>query len=176
MIDVKKITSEVSENSRRASKRVSDGLAEVRDLVRELKLERNSIKALPVSKETALDRASSLIALLTEMSRYHYPAPSDFARPDYRHNNVNAPMLVSAFLAAPILAAMHSDIDDFYAKTRSVTDNERQQLIRDVDRRLLDAELAEESIIRSAEVSGLPIFRRRDADPRAVLAHEEVLP
>lgn len=176
MIDVKKITSVVSANSRLASKGVSDGLAEVRDLVRELKSERNSIRALPVSKETALERASSLIASLTEMSRYHYPSPSDFARPDYQQSNVNATMLMSAFLSDQILAAMCDGIGDFYEKTRSVSDGERQQLIRDVDRRLLDAELAEESIIRSAEVSGLPIFRRRDADPRAVLAHDEVLP
>ncbi len=176
MINVKKVISEISENSRLASKQVSDGLAEVRDLVRDLKRERKSINTLPVLKEEAKARAEAFVVSLTEQSKYHCPSPLDFARNDYRQSRVNVTMLVSAFLADNILAAMQKNIDTFYETSRGVGDDERQQLIRDVDRRLLDAELAEESIIRSAETSGFPIFRRRDADPRAVLAHDEVLP
>ncbi|MDX3976566.1 hypothetical protein [Shinella sp.] len=176
MVDVKKMMAEVSASSRAASKQVSESVAEVRDLVRELKRERNAINMLSVSKETAMARANSLVASVTEASKYHCPKPSDFARPDYQHGNVSSSILISAFLAEQLAAAMQADIDVFYGNSLGVSDDERKQRIREVERRLLDAELAEESIIRSAEASGLPIARRRDADPRAVLAYDEVLP
>ena len=53
---------------------------------------------------------------------------------------------------------------------------ERRRLLSGVESDLFDAELTEESIIRDAEAIGFPLLRRRDADPRAVLATAEVLP
>jgi len=44
-----------------------------------------------------------------------------------------------------------------------------------IDAELLDAELAEEGVIRDLEASGFDMLRRPDADPRALLAADEVL-
>jgi len=71
---------------------------------------------------------------------------------------------------------MKEEVEAFYASASGLSDEERKHQLRELDRKLLDAELAEESMIRSAENSGFAIIRRRDADPRAVLAHDKVLP
>jgi len=60
------------------------------------------------------------------------------------------------------------------AKTASVAKKRADLAALDAD--LLAAEMAEESLIRSAEASGIEITRRRDADPRAVLAADAALP
>ncbi|RVT49654.1 hypothetical protein [Rubrivivax albus] len=46
---------------------------------------------------------------------------------------------------------------------------ERARLLADADAALFAAELAEEKIVVQLEAQGLPVVRRADADPRAVL-------
>lgn len=51
---------------------------------------------------------------------------------------------------------------------------ERAERILELDRELFEAECAEERLIEASEAAGVPIARRADADPRAVLGvHEQ---
>ena len=49
------------------------------------------------------------------------------------------------------------------------TGAERAERILELDRELIEAERAEERLIEASESAGVPIARRADADPRAVL-------
>jgi hypothetical protein len=57
-----------------------------------------------------------------------------------------------------------------------LTDAKCEAKLTALDRELLDLELVEESLIRTAERGGFAIPRRHDANPLAVLADDSVLP
>jgi len=67
-------------------------------------------------------------------------------------------------------------IADLYRTDPGVTAPQRATDRIEADRRLLDLERQEEALIRSAERAGFDVMRRADADPRAVLSSDEVLP
>ena len=50
---------------------------------------------------------------------------------------------------------------------------ERAERILGLDRELFESECAEERLIEASEAAGVPIARRADADPRAVLGEHE---
>lgn len=50
-----------------------------------------------------------------------------------------------------------------------ITATERAAQIAEIEAQLLELERAEEALIEASEAAGLPIARRGDADPRAVL-------
>jgi hypothetical protein len=81
-----------------------------------------------------------------------------------------------AYLAPMFGEVVKKRVADVYQNTAGITEAERQKQMEAVDRDLLDAELAEESIIRAAEASGFAILRRSNASPMAVLAADETLP
>lgn len=67
-------------------------------------------------------------------------------------------------------------IDASYASRPGMSDETRRQALAEIDADRLKLELAAEAAIRQAETVGIVIARRRDADPRAVLADESELP
>ena len=58
---------------------------------------------------------------------------------------------------------------------RPLSADERAKALARLDGEIFDAELAEERLIREAERAGLSVLRRADADPRALLAHDDEL-
>lgn len=72
--------------------------------------------------------------------------------------------------------ALTMRLDNVYSKKSGLTDEERAAAIGAADRNLFALEMAEEGLIREAERAGIDVLRRADADPRAVLAADEVLP
>ncbi len=159
-----------------ASQNINNGISELRRHIQDIKRERSKVVALPISKEETLERVDAMIDSLTRDARYFYPDPKDISRPGFYPKNTSAISILIVQLASDMTEKMKRDVEDFYVSASGVTSDERESRLRDIDRKLLDAELAEESLIRSAETSGFSIIRRRDADPRAVLANDKVLP
>ncbi|CUX23206.1 conserved hypothetical protein [Agrobacterium deltaense Zutra 3/1] len=159
-----------------ASQNINNGISELRRHIQDIKRERSKVVDLPISKEETLERVDAMIDHLTRDARYFYPDPKDISRPGFSANNISAISILIAQRASDMAEKMKRDVEDFYASAVGITSDERENRLRDIDRKILDAELAEESLIRAAENSGFPILRRRDADPRAVLAHDKVLP
>jgi hypothetical protein len=176
MNDLRDTISKALSLSRSAGKQINEGVSELREHIQGYKRERVKMASLPVPKETALQRAEAVIDHITEGSRYMYPSPQTFARPDYSGINTNVISIIAAQMASAMADRLKAEIEVYYGANHGLTEEERNDRFREIDRKILDAELAEESLIRSAEDSGFPIIRRRDADPRAVLAHDKVLP
>ncbi len=179
MTDIKKLIGGALALSREASQQLGRGVADIRSHIVALKVERKRIAALPVDQEEAFVRIDRLVEVVTETARQVYPNPFDMTRPDYQpkyHFAQRPELLLLAQMGAEIAQRMKAEALEFYQTNPGLDAATRAERIRGVDRKILDAELAEESMIRSAEAAGFPILRRRDADPRAVLAHEKVLP
>lgn len=176
MVNFVKILGNALSVSRAAGQQINDGVSEVRQHIQNMKRERRTVINLPVSKETTFERVDSMFEIILRDARYFYPKPEHFSRPDFQFPHINADTVLIAQMASTMVEQMKAEIEAFYASATGVSDDERASKLRDIDRKILDAELAEESMIRAAETSGFPITRRRDADPRAVLAHDKVLP
>ena len=69
-----------------------------------------------------------------------------------------------------------ADIVELSRQAPGIDEKARQQKVDEIERELLDVELAEESIIRTAEASDFPIFRRATANPLVVLADDSTMP
>lgn len=66
------------------------------------------------------------------------------------------------------------ELDRVYAGKKALPTMAARAKARDaLEAKALEAELEEERLIRQIEAAGVPILRRRDADPRAVLARLE---
>lgn len=79
-------------------------------------------------------------------------------------------------LASFILEGMEASIDAAYKTIEGINEDDRQAETDVLNRKILDAELSEESLIRAANRSGFKTLRRPDADPLAVMAHDSALP
>ncbi|WP_146165108.1 hypothetical protein [Mycoplana dimorpha] len=84
--------------------------------------------------------------------------------------------LLYARLGPSMAESLKADVEALYRENPYISEQERALCIVEINRKILDAELAEESMILAAEAGGFPVLRRRDADRRAVLAHDKVLP
>lgn len=176
MTDIKSIVGRAVSLSRSASQQFNESVSEVRGLIVDLKRDLRKIASMPVTLEEALLRVERAVDSLTRTARELYPSASQFARPDYSGVRVNTDIIMIAQMADNMLATMTADVEKFYTTTTGISETDRVREVKVIERKILDAELAEESLIRSAEEAGFPIKRRGDADPRAVLAHEKVLP
>lgn len=155
---------------------ISEALKSVRQEVARLKREAKAVERLPVPLDVVHARIDMWVELETETARSIFPKTQAFAAPDYRHPLCGADMALMALLAGQMRQMMKDQATEDYQRLSPLSDEEREMKFAAMDRQLLDLELAEESIIRQAEAAELPICRRSDADPRAVLAHDKVLP
>ncbi|ANL02200.1 hypothetical protein AMJ96_CH00609 [Rhizobium sp. N113] len=176
MSDVKKIITDALSITRSAGKQLNDGISGIRGHIKALRRQRSEIAALPVLADTALQRVDEYISLLTADARSIVPDPDRFARPEYSLPVFNIALLLAAHVGPQIAESMKVQVEELYRHRPGISDAEREMRLQEIDRKILDSELAEESMIRTAEGSGFPVLRRRDADPRAVLAHDKVLP
>lgn len=71
---------------------------------------------------------------------------------------------------------IEGQLQDLTKGRPGLTDDELHARLAELDREILNAELAEESAIRALEGAGVAVLRRPDADVRAVLAADAALP
>jgi hypothetical protein len=176
MSEASKIMGEAIAATRSASKQLTDGITSIREHIGKLKQQKSEIASKPVTIEAALARAEGWVHHITRGAVELSPSAQHFARPDYHLSGRNANDLLIAQMAARMSDTLKADIEKLYAERPGITEEERVMHIREIERKILDAELTEESMIRAAEAGGFPVLRRRNADPRAVLAHDKVLP
>lgn len=147
-----------------------------------MKAKKAEIESLAPTLDVALARVDSWVEYMTHMTRDRMVEPGRFAKSpmDYVspeiHGHPNISDNFFAYLAPMFAEAVKEQVAAVYQSTAGITEEERAQRLEAIDRDLLDAELAEESIIRAAEASGFPVLRRSNADPRAVLAPDGALP
>ncbi|QCL72138.1 MULTISPECIES: hypothetical protein [Agrobacterium] len=157
----------------------SQGLENIRSQVEDLKAERDAIERMPVDEATAHRRAEMWVSSAVTHAMERAPSPSRFATDPGRWRLPGFDVLADALVAyqGDVLAsAMKQEISEIYQSEKGLTDAERAKRLADLDQSLLNAELSEEALIREAETSGITVNRRADADPRAVLAHQDALP
>lgn len=164
--------------SKAATEEINHGLTSIRDQILHLKAEARGLGNSAVQEEEALRRVDEWVDVESRASREGLPLPGYFAK---RHGNYTMPMCridtaIAAIVAQQVAEEMKRQVKEHYASLSVPSEHEREARSVTLDRQLLDCELTEESIIRQAEAVGLPVLRRSDADPRAVLAHDKVLP
>ena len=84
---------------------------------------------------------------------------------------VNVAAMLAALLGPDALAAILCR--HLHEGGEGPTAAERAERILGLDRELFESECAEERLIEASEAAGVPIARRADADPRAVLGMHE---
>ena len=175
LTSAKNSVSTLLSKTRSAGKDLSDGLESIRKRIRDLQDDRLTIEHSPPPQEVAFARVDAFVASLggsTFSAKAFAAGPESYSQP--------RPMdRVDPFIGwvSPHLAeAIKREVEALYQASPGMTDDERAARLEAIDREILDAELAEESLIRAAEAGGFLMARRYDADPRAVLADAGALP
>ena len=169
---------------RSATRDLLDGLEKIR--VRNV-VARDAIanvEALPVPRdvaEAALDRGIQQMAQRLLLS----PHVDRLVRPINGRSSFDLGSipdnLVGPWLAAvapdALRAVFTEQLDAFYANRREdLPVAQRPARIAALEREVDDLERVEEALVREMERAGLSVLRRADADPAAVLAHDDALP
>jgi len=179
MSDYKKLATDLVAETKSAGKKLGEGVDSMREKIAVLKRERIALNTLPVTLDEATAKVDAWIERMVSDARALAPSAGDFARPNYtvraQSTNHDA-LLMRAYLGSHFGEAIKKDLQTFYQDKPGVSPMERTEKIRDIEIKILHAEFAEESMIRAAEEANFTIIRRADADPRAVLAHDKVLP
>lgn len=156
------------------------GVEQARRLIAEVEDQVRDLSNTPVDLDTALSRVDDWLETISDGALKCFPfvlvtdpkPESIGARPTDDHY---APLLWLG-VRDKVGAALKAELRRRYAEGAGITPSERQINSRELDRRLLDLNLTEESLVRAAEGRGVAIHRRGTADPRAVLAPDEALP
>ena len=157
---------------------ITQAISALRDRIADLKNQRHDVDSNYVDRDTAMQRVDAYLNVVVSRARNAAPSVRQFVHNE-KHWHVpsfdqDAAVILS--LESSIRKNLQDQIDLFYQSENGIEDFERAQMLADIDRKILDVELAEEAIIRSAEKAGAIINRRWDADVRAVLASDRVLP
>jgi hypothetical protein len=86
-----------------------------------------------------------------------------------RSMRVDTAALIAWALGPALVQAIEREIDEIADDERALSADQRRAKLNEIAADLLAVEREEESLIEMAEAEGLPIHRRSDADPRAVL-------
>jgi hypothetical protein len=164
--------------TRSANAEIAQAIEDLRNQLIDLRQMRRIIEAKPITEEAALADVDAWVSSEVRRARELAPPPSYFATDPKkrRRSNVDIVAAMHAYLGPILAGAMKAEVSAWFADRKGLTDAERSSELAKIDRQILDCELAEESIIRNAENGGFQILRRAEADPRAVLAHDKVLP
>ncbi|QOG06546.1 hypothetical protein IGS74_18875 [Aureimonas sp. OT7] len=181
MSDAIRSASAMVKKAQNAGRELSDAVETLRSRVRTLKAERDRIRALSPPMDIAIGRirqwAGEMRDVALSGSNGFIPTPSHFCDREWSPSyHINVEQTFNAYLMPLFLEAFERATREHYETIEWISDDERETSLIQLDRDLLDVEMAEESVIRAAEASGFPIVRRGNADPRAVLAHDKALP
>jgi hypothetical protein len=159
------------------AKQLGDEIESFRQTIVELSAERETVEQLPATDELAFSRIDDWIRLEVQRAKFGAPdiqffqsGPESWRRPE---GKIDVALLV--YLAPLLAEAMKSEVKRLGAGQPSITEADRAIKLEALDMKILDAGLAEEGLIRSAETAGIQIPRRVDADPLAVLAADKEL-
>lgn len=90
---------------------------------------------------------------------------------------VNAMLGLLVATCRPALRQIiEGQLSDLLQDRPALTDQEQAARLSELDRQILTTELHEERCIRQLEAAGLPVLRRPDAAPLALLAADTALP
>jgi hypothetical protein len=155
-----------------AREEISSSIGALRHAIATMKDERERVLGTPVTLEAAEARVDEWV----DGRVSHFIMVDGYSQ---LPGNWSKPVLPDDFKQPPrSYLPRESDLLQtlaYYLKD-ALAEAERKDRLAELDRNILDAEMSEESIIRDAEASGFSIPRRRDADPRAVLASHDALP
>lgn len=161
---------------KRGASDLFETLQATRASIDNLQRRRQSIDLAPVSADQAIARIKDWKSGATQR-----PALRDlaarFTQKTFRlpSNAIDMDVL-AALCLGQLEAALVDLVTEMSADGAGIADADRAAKLEALNEELLALELEEESVIRSAERLGLDVLRRAKADPRAVLAHDEVLP
>ena len=159
------------------AQQIAENLESLRESILDLIESQKQVERLPVDEQTALDRVEDWVRQqANDVTGQLSPSTFGQSSQRYRFPKVDLSAAVAKYLAPQVEVAMKDAVSRFYQTTTGLSESERSRRLDDIDRQILDLELAEESIIREAEKYGMTLQRREDADPRAVLAHDSALP
>lgn len=176
---------------RGAQEEMSGSIQALREEIGRLRQERSTLLALPVEAGVAEKRVAEWVEDRVNWSGRmmgHAPAsgnwnkpptPEDFTKSPKEWHPKESDLLITLafYLKNELTAAITKGVKELYTNSlKSISEEERTDRLAEIDRNILDAEMSEESIIRAAEKAGFKIVRRKDADPRAVLATDVFLP
>lgn len=150
-------------------------IEDIRARVTESKVVLAELAAMPVPQAEAEAALDAALARLSERGAEAFTITSltrprlrpDFA-PELSHSDVVA--LLIGLNAQAVRKVVGAKLKAFYAGRTVLAPEDRDTRAAKAKAELLKLELAEEAAIRRAEAAGLPVDRRADADPRAVLA------
>lgn len=165
-------------NARTAGDELRRGIQDLRDHIETLRDRREEILKLPVALPLAEKRIDEWVTSQVSGARSTATRPEHFVSSREGWTPPRFALVDSLVIALANQAAqaLKEDLRTLYENMDCIDEADRQVEIAKLDEEMLDAELAEEGIIRTAEAAGFPVRRRADADPRAVLAVDEVLP
>lgn len=164
-------------SAREAKNQFRDGVTTIRSYIKTLKLEKASVLALCVSEDVAQERAAEWIDHIARHYGFKAVRPEHFAQRDYQHQpGISIPGILVECLDVVMKETLKKKISEFYRDVPNITGEERAAQLAAIDRKILDAEMAEESLIRAAWYAGFTVQRRADAHPWAVMAKDSALP
>lgn len=165
--------------SRKAADELSEGLESVRAArIASLNAEREAIATVEVSMAEAEARVdqymSELRGPLADFYVGHFMAAGKFDKPLPKDPGLLALALSGEQLGEYVKKKMRRQMEQSGHTGLSVA--EREAKLTAINRELLDLELVEESLIRTAERGGFEVLRRHDATILAVLADDSLMP
>lgn len=162
--------------AKRGASDLIEALDSTRAAIQELSTERLTISHSPVSEAEAVGRIEAWLRDVSARTALRDLAKR-FMEPSLRLPPQPLDLdLIAAASLGQLGAALVATVRQMSEAGDGLTASERSSRLQLLDEQLFNLELSEESIIRSAERLGLDVLRRPKADPRAVLAHDEVLP
>ncbi len=174
--------------ARKSKKSATSPATEARAAVEELRAlrvrlldQRDQIASRPVPLALAQAAISDGLARMAEQSLATINLASLCRPADGRSPRL--PSLSSDQLLALILASntgavadvMKALLAETYGDDPGLDPGERDAELARLDRQILDAEMAEEALVRDCEAAGMAVLRRADASPEATLASDAVL-
>lgn len=104
-----------------------------------------------------------------------YRLDGEIARADHRADEILYGLILATAMPA-VRSIVEERIEAATAGRECLTAAERVERIAKAEAELLHLELSEEATVRALEGAGLPVERRADASPRAVLCAQASLP
>lgn len=148
----------------------------LRDKINSVKEELEDLDSGPVPRDVAISRIDEWIAFRIDQSNdaaKHFLAQEYTRQPALAASRTNvdhSEIIFARYATDLIRASLIAEIDKIYADAGpGLSSADLAKKRREIEARLFKLEVAEERAIVAAAANGVPIPRRRDADPRAIL-------
>ena len=180
---------------RPTAKPAKGDLAALRQRLSELRDEISDVLSAPPPSSQVKTAMRAQVAALAERGRPNYLGaieagqPIKFPELQIQSQVATAAGIGISYQSAPdmlglfcwlhgeeIIAGMEADINELADDAGALSDDEKARREQELRAAILDAERSEEAAIEALELSGAPVARRPDCDPRAVLNLASDLP